>query len=303
VDIFQLQGLFLVLSAILGYFLHNRLSVRIVSFVNNWINLPLIFLVTYLQRGFEVSDAKIFLTSVIYNFLIFAIVLYLTREIEPFSRGSVLINSIFMNTINLPFSILLAFRGNYEISATVAVAMATLRLPIVMIIFTYLNKGISVIHNTTNNSIIRTNLSRYLPVITFLIGGSLHYVVGSVINVDIVNTINLILILIVLYEFGYQIRRVIGEMRIKDVTSKPYMIIYISRILISRILIFLILISLGITSKIIIEQVMVTAIMAPAITNVVWARVYGFGTEIIVKSTLILTPISTIITIIFFILY
>ncbi|QGA69093.1 hypothetical protein [Sulfolobus sp. E11-6] len=297
-DIFQLQGLFLLLSAILGYFLHNKLSVKIVSFVNNYINLPTIFFITYLQRGFEVSDAKIFLASVLYNFLMLAIVLYLTRDISPFVRGAVLINSIFMNTINLPFSILLVFRGNYEISATVAVAMATLRLPIAMIVFTYLNKGKSLVPNG-----LMTNLSRYLPVIAFLVGSGLHYVIGSILSENDVNTINLILILIVLYEFGYQIKRVIGEMKIENVISKPYIIIYISRLAISPILIFFILLVLGLTSKAIIEQVMVTGMMAPAITNVIWARIYGFDVETTVRSTLILTPIAVIVVIIFLLLY
>jgi len=309
VDIFQFQGLFLLASAIIGYFLHNRLSIRIVTFINTWLNLPLIFLVTYLTRGFEISDVQIFLTSLIYNLSMLFIVLYLTRGIDSFARGSIIINSIFMNTINLPFSLLLVFRGTYDIAATFAVSATIMRLPITIITYSYLSRGNK--SNRVNNVSVNTNrsltqLSRYLPVITFLIGGAMHYVIpniNSILNENVVNTINLVLIIVVLYEFGYQIRRVAGEITIKDITSKPYIIIYVSRLLISPVIIFSTLLALGAFSRRIIEQVMVTAMMAPAITNVVWAKVYGFDTKIVVKSTIVLTPIATLLAIVFLIFY
>ncbi|BBL47303.1 MULTISPECIES: hypothetical protein [Metallosphaera] len=305
-DIFQFQGLFLILAATTGYFLNNAESRKVSAFINVWINLPVLFFVTFLQNGFQVIEIKIFLAAIAYSIIMLVLALIITRNYEPSVRGSIIINSLFMNTINLPISILLAFGYAYSLSVAFAAYMTILRLPILMFIENYLSR--SKIKEVKVSGKRRINISRYLPIIAFLVGGGLHYAipdVNSFLTSNLVNSINLFIILIILYEFGYQLRGIVKDVTFTQLKGyfSPFVVISTSRLILSPILIYIVLLVLGITSRQAIGQIMVTGLMSPAITNVVWSRLYEFDIRIVVLSTLILTPICAVVAITFLLLY
>ena len=118
--------LVLLIAGILGYTLRGRAGPVMRNLLGNMnilLFMPLVMGVTFAKRGFQVSDAWIIIGVIFYVTVMLFITLWITRGYPPVKRVSLLMVSIFPNSVNLPFPLLLSLRGDYYYAAMFAVVI------------------------------------------------------------------------------------------------------------------------------------------------------------------------------------
>lgn len=116
----------LLVAGLLGYLLRNSFSNSIKKLLGN-VNIvffmPIVMGVTFAKRGFMIEDLWVAGAVVFYTITITTPLALITRNREPRRRASIIVSSIFPNSVNLPLPILLAIRGDYSYAAVFAIVI------------------------------------------------------------------------------------------------------------------------------------------------------------------------------------
>jgi len=139
------QGLVLLTSGVLGYLLASTWAgtVNVLKFVNplnSWFVIPMLFFMGVIDRGLLPEDLNLFLLLVVYLLLIVPVILLMSKGMSRPTLGSVILAGAFMNSVNLPFSLLLILQGSYGYAATFTSGVSFFR-PIVALTAYHLLMG------------------------------------------------------------------------------------------------------------------------------------------------------------------
>ena len=288
------QAVLFLLAGGLGFFLSFGRSpgrfAEAVSFLNVWIALPGLFFVIYVTRGIVSEDIGIVTFSVVFTLVIVWLLLIASRGMSGPVRGAVVLNSAFVNAINLPFPILQVMMGTYTYAATFAATTSAIQVVVARLLQQHLGTG--------SGGGARASFARAAPLIALGAGVILHYVIWpaapSDTLIEVADLIENVLIAAIFLHFGVALgRSLVGSERAFGIGSRPFLTTAFSRCVAGPILALLLAIPLGVGSTVYLQMVFV-ATMPPAIINTLLSRVYGFDTNSSARWTTILTPINTI---------
>jgi predicted permease len=261
-----------------------------VSLVNVWVAVPGIFLLVYLSRGILAEDADITLFTVLFTSISVGLLLLLTRKMPNELRGSVVLNGAFVNGINLPFPLLQVLMGSYSYAVSFATANN-----IVQIVVAKLLQGR---FKTGRGGGTRGSIARAVPLVALGTGLVLHYAVWSSISTPIVvddtGALVDLLIAVNFVYFGFSLGSSMSMPGAQySLRSRPFLTTAIFRILAGPLLGIALAIPLKGNFQVFL-QVVFEAMMPPAVTNTIFASIYGFDVTFAAKSATVLTPINTL---------
>lgn len=288
------QAILFLLAGGFGFFLSRTRSpgsfADSVSFLNVWIALPGLFFVIYVTRGIVSEDIGIVTFSAVFTLVIVWLLLAASRGMAGPVRGAVVLNSAFVNAINLPFPILQVMMGTYTYAATFAATTSAIQIVAARLLQQHLG--------TASGGGARASFTRAAPLIALGTGVLLHYVIWPAAPSDnLVEGADLIenaLIAAIFLHFGVALgRSLAGSGHPFGLGSPPFLATAMSRCVIGPVLALLLASPLGVGSEVYLQMVFV-ATMPPAIINTLISRVYGFDADSSARWTTILTPINTI---------
>lgn len=288
------QGILFLLAGVLGFFLSSsrtpgRLA-EAVSFLNVWIALPGLFLVIYVTRGVVSQDIGVVSFGAGFTLSIVCLLLFASRGMAAAVRGTVVLNSAFVNAINLPFPILQVMMGTYTYAATFAATTSAIQIMAAKILQQHLGTG--------SEGGTRGVVTRAAPLIALGAGVLLHYAVWPAVPSDgLIEGADLLenaFIAAIFLHFGVALgRSLMGSGRAFALRSRPFLATALSRCVVGPVLALFLAIPLGTGSAVYLQMVFVAA-MPPAIVNTLISRVYGFDADSSARWTTILTPINTV---------
>ncbi len=204
-------------------------------------------------------------------------------------RGSVVLNGAFVNGINLPFPLLQILLGSYSY----AVSFATTN-NLVQIVVAKLLQGR---FKTGQGSGLRGSVARAVPLVALGAGVALHYGIWASIStqaaVDDANTLVDFLIAVNFVYFGFSLGSSISMPGSQySLRSRPFLTTALFRIVVGPLLGIALAVPLRGNSQVFL-QLIFEAMMPPAVTNTIFASIYGFDVTFAAKSATILTPINT----------
>jgi len=281
-----LQGITFLVSGTLGYLSTRFNSAKnifnVTNLLNSWIIIPLLFYLSLLEIGITITSLNIFLTLLTYILITFPVLIFLTNKMQSDLRGSVIMASILMNSVNLPFSLLLVLKGSYSYAALYAAGVATIRPFLAYLTYILVHS----IDKTKRNII---NIPTLLPIISTICGGISHYFIA--LPSIITNFIVVIGVSLVVYNFGMTLG--MSGLFFKVVKTKQSIIVITFRAIVSPLLTLALsrYAYIGNENEII-REILLTSAMPPAITDAALARIYSFNVKYTVAITTFLTPIN-----------
>jgi predicted permease len=282
------QGLVLLTSGVLGYLLTSTRSgtVNVLKFLNplnSWFIIPMLFFMGVIDRGLLPEDLDLFLLLVVYLLLIVPVILLMGKGLSGQTLGSVILAGALMNSVNLPFSLLLILQGSYGYAATFASGVSFFR-PIVALVAYQLLMGRSGRAST------QTYVQGSLSIVGLLTGGILHPFLHLPPLVTSLSTV--IGLSVIIFSFGVSLRAL--GVSVNSVERKGFTLVALTRCVLSPILILVLslLFLRGNTDAL--RQVVLESAMPPAVTDSVFARIYGFDLKFTLAVTLVLTPVNTV---------
>ena len=288
------QGVLFLLAGGLGFFLSRSRTpgrfANAVGFLNVWIALPGLFFVSYVTRGVVSEDVGVVAFGAVFTLAIVCLLLFASRGMTAAVRGTVVLNSAFVNAINLPFPILQVMMGTYTYAATFAATTNGIQIMAAKILQQHLGTG--------SEGGARAVVTRAAPLIALGGGVLLHYAVWPAApSGDLVEGADLIenaLIAAIFLHFGAALSMsLVGSGGAFALGSRPFLATALSRCALGPVLALFLAIPLGVGSTAYLQMVFVAA-MPPAIINTLISRVYGFVADSSAKWTTVLTPINTV---------
>ena len=134
----------LLLAGLIGYLVRERVSTQskqALGTFNILFFMPLVMGVTFAKRGFHIQDIWVTGSVLTYVLIITPLILRLTRGLGAKRRAGIIIASIFPNSVNLPLPILLALRGDYSYAAVYAILINLIQVAYIAALATMLNPG------------------------------------------------------------------------------------------------------------------------------------------------------------------
>jgi len=287
------QAVLFLLAGGLGFILSRTRSAGrfadAVSFLNVWIALPGLFFVIYVTRGIVSEDIGIVTFSAVFTLLIVWFLLIASKGLPGEVRGAVVLNSAFVNAINLPFPILQVMMGTYTYAATFAATTSAIQIVVARLLQQHLGTG--------SRGGAKASFTRAAPLIALGVGVLLHYLIWPAVpSVNLVEGADLLenaLIAAIFLHFGVALgRSLMGSGHAFGLGSRPFLVTALSRCVIGPLLALLLALPLGAGSAVYLQMVFV-ATMPPAIINTLISRVYGFDADSSAKWTTVLTPVNT----------
>jgi predicted permease len=279
------QGIVFLTAGIIGYLSSSLRSLmiilRITNLLNSWIIIPLLFYLSLLERGIGLVDLNIFLVLLTYVMIAFPILILLTKRLPSDLRGSVIMESILMNSVNLPFSLLLVIKGSYSFAALYAAGVTTIRPFLAYLTY-------AIVYSKDKRIRGRINLPTLLPIISTILGGMSHGFIS--LPQLITNTIVILGVSLVIYNFGITLG--MTGLSLKVIKAKQSLIVIMFRSFLCPLLtlIFSNIYLKGENEAI--REILLTSAMPPAVTDAALARIYSFNVQFTVTITTFLTPIN-----------
>jgi len=286
-----------VFMGVLGFLLPispvSEKSYRISSLTNTFVSAPGQYFVIYLLEGIAVSDITIISFAFLYSLISVVASLGLTNSLGRLPiRGSVVLNSVFMNAINLPLPILQALTGSSIYAASFSVGLSLAQL--------VSSKILQTLIGTQERPGVKFDLReliRFVPLMMVVLGSVAHYAVWLKVETPALSEsfetlLTFLLSLNFLY-FGTSLQKSIRSEKTERMQKlkRPLLLVGIFRTIVGPLItIGLAVLFFSKTSDAFLQLVFVGA-MPPAITNTILSGIYGFDEGFSATSALIMTPI------------
>ncbi len=280
--------LFLLIAGVLGYTLRGRVSPfmrNLFGNVNILFFMPLVMGVTFAKRGFQVSDAWIVIGVMFYVTVMLVITLWLTRGYSPVKRVSLVMVSIFPNSVNLPFPLLLSLRGDYSYAAMFAVV-----INLVQVVFVAVSAYIVLGRKEGGFKALGFLLKGLTPFLGAAVGLIIHkccYQPNSLwVFLDFLKSLGIFMFVFVAgLSMPSLSTGIFKEHGIKLVTINRFVISPMVVLIYSFLSIYL---GLYYDYEALV-QLIIESMMPPAVINVSYSAAFGFDTEVVAVSVVLLT--------------
>ncbi len=283
----------LILAALLGYLMNMaglEKQRKLIANANVYLLLPLLMFSTFVKRGLLACDITVFAVTVTSILISTPILLYAYRRKNYRSKASLLITSLFVNAVNIPFPLLLALRGEYSYAAVYAVASTLLLSIYAPTLALPLRVGGS------RKRLVRETLKLLTPVYGAIAGCIVHGS-GVTLPASVMHALDFsggIAVLSITLVAGMSMPRSLkGIKRIREVTP-----VLVWRHLVSPLLTLLLIITyeeLGFSlTHEAFAQLIVESIMPPALITASFSLSYGFDEDLTAKAILVSTPVGTL---------
>jgi|GEM_PF-541011 hypothetical protein len=283
-----LQGLILLIAGAMGYILSGyngaRVVLRKLGPINSWIVVPTLFYVAAVDRGLLPSDLNIFLLLGVFLLVMVPLLILLCKGFDGPLLGSVVLASTLMNSVNLPFSLLLILQGSYAYAAIFASGVSFMRPLVAMATYRLVVGRSGSTHSLTY-------IQGGMSLIGLLAGGISHYL--FIISSEAISLTTVVGLALVIFAFGSTLRET--GLQFNHQYKRALLVVTIMRALVSVAMIS----SLGYFFLLrgevkAIREIALVSSMPPAVTDSVFARIYGFDVKFTVLATFILTPFNAV---------
>ncbi len=271
-------------------------SYRVTGGLNRFVSAPGQYLVIYLLEGLAFSDLTTIFFAFLYAIIAVILAFSLTTNLGKLPvRGSVVLNSVFMNAINLPLPLLQLLTGSSQYAASYSVGSS-----LTQIISSKALQSATSSQKGSGTKFGFVDFVRFVPLMMVGVGAILHYTIWlNVQNASLSNIFETLLTFLLslnfLY-FGASLQKSIKSGSSKGTMKfrKPLILVGLFRTIIGPLItIGLALLFFLNNSNAFIELVFVGA-MPPAITNTVLSGIYGFDESFSATSALIMTPVNIV---------